>query len=146
MPLELAISVVACEASWGTFPSSLTAAMQSRLVQAPLIVEADVLGPSDRPIRSRDDSFQAGSQLARPQQHDSCIAAAMEDGSSYQTQRCSHLLRHVATIQSAILVETTLPSTVMRTVGAVEATAVSLTYDLQEAAKKAQACGEGSEV
>ncbi|CAK0781724.1 hypothetical protein CVIRNUC_005455 [Coccomyxa viridis] len=60
---------------------------ESRLVQAPLIVEADVLGPSDRPAQSRSDTFKAGPQLARPQQHDSSSAEALESGSSFQTQR-----------------------------------------------------------
>ena len=130
-----------CKASWGTFPSSLTAAMQSRLVQAPLVVEADVLGPSDGPIQSRSDTFQAGSQLARPQQHDSCLAETTKNGSSYQAQRCSHLLRHTATVQNTTLVHNASPYLVTKVVGAIEATVISLTFDMQEAAKKEQACG-----
>lgn len=115
-------------------------------MQAPLIVEADVLGPSDRPAQSRSDTFKAGPQLARPQQHDSSSAEALESGSSFQTQRCSHLLTRVTTVQNTTLVHTALPSTVTRVVGAIEATVVSLSSDLQEAAKKAQACGRCSNV
>ena len=115
-------------------------------MQAPLIVEADVLGASNVPNQRSSAKVQAGSQLARPQQHDSCLAETIESGSSYQAQRCSHLLRHVAIIQSTALVNATSPSTVTRVVGAIDANVVSFTYDLQEAAEKAQAYGRCSNV
>ena len=103
-------------------PYLVAAAVQSRLLQAPLIVEADVLGPLHGPTQSRSKTaveLQAGSQAARPQQRDGYSAGTMEDRFS-QTQRCSHLLRHAVTVQRTALVSSVLPFIVTRGRGLIQ--------------------------